>query len=98
MHIFGWSKRGAIMWGLFLILVGACILLSNYGLFSFPFKLARDWPMILIGWGILKIIDAFALSRGVRRQKKTSRPYQEIVCDLEAGKISAQEAIREMEE
>lgn len=103
MRIFGWSTRGMIMWGLFLILLGTVILLSNYGVWSFPFKLSRDWPMILIAWGVLKIIDAFSTSSGFWffsgcKKKHAPKDYRKIVDELEEGKITAEEAISEMEQ
>jgi len=102
MRIFGWSTRGMVMWGLFLVLLGTAILLSNYGVWNFPFKLSRDWPMILIAWGILKIIDAFTVAGGAwffSGCKKThvAKDVRKIVNELEAGKITVEEAVREME-
>lgn len=102
MRIFGWSTRGMIMWGLFLVLLGTVILLSNYGVWNFPFKLSRDWPMILIAWGILKIIDAFTFSSNAwffSSCKKTNgtKDVRKIVNELEEGKITVEEAVRKME-
>ncbi|MBI4833717.1 MAG: hypothetical protein HY811_02700 [Planctomycetes bacterium] len=42
------------------MLIGLYILLANYGIAGFSFEFSRDWPVILIAWGILKIIDALA--------------------------------------
>lgn len=103
MGIFGWSMRGMIMWGLFLILLGTAILMSNYGVWMFPFKLSRDWPMILIGWGILKLFDALTYAgrswfTGGSKKQPGPKDYRKIVDDLVEGRISGEEAIRDMEE
>ncbi len=99
MRIFGWTRRGTVMWGIFLVLVGTCILLGNYGVFSFPFKLARDWPVILIAWGVLKIIDVLAERRSFRPvhgKEAKAKDYKEVLRDLEEGNISTREAIHQM--
>lgn len=49
-----------LLWALLFILVGGIILMSNYGLIGFRFDLARDWPIILVAWGILKLIDVIS--------------------------------------
>jgi hypothetical protein len=103
MRILGWSIRGMVMWGVFLVLLGTVTLLANYGVWNFPFKLSRDWPMILIGWGLLKIIDAIVNSGGIRLfscNHKTTvvKDYRKIINDLENGKITAEEAVNKMEQ
>lgn len=54
------SRPRKIMWGLFWILLGLFLLLSNHGLLGFSFSFGRDWPIILIAWGVMKIVDLLA--------------------------------------
>jgi hypothetical protein len=49
------DKRNKILCGIFLIILGFILLLENYGIHIISIK--RDWPIILIAWGILKLID-----------------------------------------
>lgn len=49
------EKRRRIFWGLVFLLVGLCILLYNLGLIDQ--EMTRFWPVILILWGIKKLID-----------------------------------------
>ncbi len=56
-----------LMWGLFWILLGIFLLLSNHGLLGYHFSLSRDWPILLIAWGLMKIVDLVAWRDG--------RPY-----------------------
>src|SRR5437762_7893870 len=58
------SRRstGAIFWGLTLTAIGALLLLRNFG-YRIPIwgYVARYWPALLIGWGVLKIVDYYRL-------------------------------------
>ncbi|MFA5794698.1 MAG: DUF5668 domain-containing protein [Candidatus Brocadiia bacterium] len=47
------------LWALLFIVVGGVILMSNYGMISVSFDLAKNWPIILIAWGLLKLLDVF---------------------------------------
>src|SRR5438552_1821552 len=53
-------STGAIFWGLTLTATGALLLLRN---FAYPIPIwryvARYWPALLIGWGVLKIVDYY---------------------------------------
>ncbi len=53
-------STGAIFWGLTLTAIGALLLLRN---FAYPIPIwryvARYWPALLIGWGVLKIVDYY---------------------------------------
>lgn len=49
------SKRGKVFWGIVLVLVGALILLHNLGYVAKD--IIRFWPVLLILWGIKKLID-----------------------------------------
>ncbi len=58
------SRRGtgAIFWGLTLTAIGALLLLRNFG-YPIPIwgYVARYWPALPIGWGMLKIVDYYRL-------------------------------------
>jgi hypothetical protein len=47
-----------ILWAFFFITLGTVILLANYQALPFPVSLRLDWPVILIFFGISKLIDA----------------------------------------
>jgi hypothetical protein len=64
MFWFSHSRPRKIMWGLFWILLGLFLLLSNHGLLGFSFSFGRDWPIILIAWGVMKILDLIARRNG----------------------------------
>jgi hypothetical protein len=48
-------KRGRVFWGIVLVLVGLFILSHNLGFVSRD--IIRFWPVLLILWGIKKLID-----------------------------------------
>ncbi|MFA5536509.1 MAG: toast rack family protein [Bacillota bacterium] len=52
-------SRGRIFWGLLLVFFGAVLLLSNFGLVDRYFwsNLLRFWPVLLIIWGLLTVMD-----------------------------------------
>lgn len=64
MFWFSFSRPRKIMWGLFWILLGVFLLLSNHGLLGYDFSFSRDWPILLIAWGLMKIIDLLAWREG----------------------------------
>jgi hypothetical protein len=64
MFWFSFSRPRKIMWGLFWILLGIFLLLSNHGLLGFDFSFSRDWPILLIAWGLMKILDLVAWRDG----------------------------------
>ena len=49
------SKGGKIFWGIVLVLVGFFILFHNLGFVGQD--IIRFWPVLLILWGIKKLID-----------------------------------------
>ena len=49
------SKGGKIFWGIVLVLVGLFILLHNLGFMDQD--IIRFWPVLLILWGIKKLVD-----------------------------------------
>jgi hypothetical protein len=48
-------KGSKVFWGIVLVLVGFFILFHNLGFVSRD--IIRFWPMLLILWGIKKLID-----------------------------------------
>jgi len=56
------SRRsaGVIFWGLTLVTIGGLLLANNlgYSIHVWPY-IARYWPALLIGWGLLKFVDYF---------------------------------------
>ncbi len=57
-------SAGGIFWGLILIAVGGLFLARNLG-YSIPIwrGIARYWPLLLIVWGGLKLVDYFRYRR-----------------------------------
>jgi hypothetical protein len=49
------SKGGKIFWGVVLVLLGVLILLRNFGYLEY--EIVRFWPVLLILWGIKKLVD-----------------------------------------
>jgi hypothetical protein len=64
MFWFSFSRPRKVMWGLFWVLLGLFLLLSNHGLLGYSFAFSRDWPILLIAWGLMKIIDLVAWRDG----------------------------------
>jgi len=88
-----------IFWAFVCIAAGIAILLWNHDLISFSFSLSKDWPIILVALGILKLIDViFRRSRfSVNfHGRNKSENIDGVLEDLEKGKITAQEAARKM--
>lgn len=100
--ISGLDRRRRIFWGIFIALLGTIILLSNYEVPWFSFKLSRDWPIILIALGILKIIDVFSgrdrYKSWCKSEATQNKDYRKIIEDLKDGSITAEEAIKKMKE
>ncbi|MGB8657861.1 MAG: DUF5668 domain-containing protein [Candidatus Zixiibacteriota bacterium] len=48
------GKSGKIFWGLVLVVAGVLILLRNFGYLEYD--IVRFWPVLLILWGIKKLI------------------------------------------
>ena len=105
MALLGFSRRSMVLWGVFLVILGICVLFSNYGVMSFPFNLSRDWPVILIAWGLLKIFDAFTYkpkgwlsffnAHSCADESKEDK-LKEVIEALEKGQITPEEAKREI--
>jgi len=79
-----WSRT---FWGLLLVVIGACILLSNFGILNFD----RDWPFILIIMGFYLLVRPSG--------KKPKKPdVRKILDRLEKGEIDSQTAARLIKE
>ena len=59
---------GAIFWGLVFVAFGALFLARNLG-YPVPLwtMLARYWPVLLIMWGLFKLIDAVRIGSGEKK-------------------------------
>ncbi len=66
-----------MMWFFLFIFVGVFLWLANLHIIN----LGRDWPVILIVFGLLMLL-------GIRKKSRKNR----ILYDLEHGKISVEEA------
>src|SRR6516162_3698385 len=57
-------SAGVIFWGLILVTIGVLMLAYNLG-YPIPIwaYVARYWPALLIGWGLLKFVDYFRFRR-----------------------------------
>ena len=49
------GRGGKVFWGLVLILIGVLILLDNLGYLTHD--IIRFWPVLVIIWGIKKLVD-----------------------------------------
>ena len=56
------ASAGSIFWGVTLVAVGGLLLARNLG-YSIPIwgPLVRYWPVLIIGWGVLKLVDYYRL-------------------------------------
>lgn len=53
-------RRGSIFWALILIAVGGLFLYQNFNPNVHPWEIvARFWPIVIIFWGVSKLIDYF---------------------------------------
>ncbi|MEO0092660.1 MAG: DUF5668 domain-containing protein [candidate division WOR-3 bacterium] len=73
--------------GIILIILGLWIWLSYLGVPYISFH--KNWPLLLVGLGIYIIIR-----RLIRRSLRVNR--QQVLNDLEKGKISVEEAIEQL--
>jgi DUF4097 and DUF4098 domain-containing protein YvlB len=60
----GRRSAGSIFWGLVLVSIGGLLLAHNLG-YSVPVwnALALYWPVLVIIWGVVKLVDYYRLSR-----------------------------------
>jgi len=62
------KQRGALAWGIILIVIGVLFILENIGVDAWE-NLFRLWPLILIVWGAWKLY--FGL-----KERKEAAPVQ----------------------
>jgi len=69
------TSTGSIFWGATLVAVGGLLLARNFG-YSIPIwgPLARYWPVLIIVWGLLKLVDYFRM-----RNDPNRRPFSPAV-------------------
>ncbi len=55
-------SAGSVFWGIILVTIGALLLARNLG-YVIPIwgPLAKYWPVLIIAWGMLKLVDYFRL-------------------------------------
>ena len=100
--MFAFSLR-KFFWGLFVIFVGGMLWASNLGYISVSFRFGRDWPIILVGIGLMSIWDALFGRhwwghRFHRPRTENKDKIETVLRDLEKGEINAEEAARRMGE
>ncbi len=97
------GKRMArrVIWALFWIALGTFILLSNYGMLSLSLK--RDWPILLIAYGVVSLID-LVFTRGHRHppfpddREDRKRKRREILLAVQEGRMNAEDAAQKLKE
>ena len=102
MFCFYENRSRKLLWGLFWLALGAFLLLSNYGVIGYQFSFSRDWPILLIAWGIMKIFDTLIWRRGkkdrinVLHSEGDSQSRAQIIKAVEDGKMGAEEAAQRL--
>jgi hypothetical protein len=97
------GKRTArrVLWALFWIALGAFILLSNYGMYNLSLK--RDWPILLIAYGLVSLID-LVFTRGHKPppfqndREERKRKRQDILLAVQEGRMKAEDAAEKLRE
>lgn len=64
------KRKEPLIWGLVLIIIGLVFILENMGCNAWDL-VWRFWPVILIVWGAVKLIDGIKRSR---ENTETPRP------------------------
>src|SRR6185295_7289330 len=56
------TSAGSIFWGITLVAIGGLLLARNFG-YVIPIwgPLARYWPVLIIAWGFLKLLDYYRM-------------------------------------
>lgn len=97
--MFAFSLR-KFFWGLVIAGIGGLIWADNLELINLSFKFSRDWPLIIVAIGLMSIWDALFGRQWWGHKAPAARRGRantaKILEDLEAGRISAEEAARLM--
>ena len=91
-------KSSKLKWGLVLIAIGSVLWAHNFGLLSLSFNFSRDWPVILIAFGLLGIWKSIALKASSEKMssKSNKRAIGDILKDIESGTKTAEDVILEL--
>ena len=91
-------KSSKLKWGLILIAIGSIIWAHNYGLLSVSFNFSRDWPILLIAFGLLGIWKSISFKERFEKipSKEKKRAIIDILEDIESGSKTAEDAISEL--
>jgi ABC-type amino acid transport system permease subunit len=78
-----------IGWGIFLVLLGAWMWLSELGVPYISF--ATNWPLLIVAFGVYIIVH-----RVSRHRRWHRRSASRVLSDLESGRIDADKAVEEI--
>jgi len=78
-----------IGWGIFLVLLGAWMWLSELGVPYISF--ATNWPLLIVAFGVYIIVQ-----RVSRHRRWHRRSASRVLSDLESGRIDADKAVEEI--
>ena len=90
-------------WGLILIGIGGLLWAHNFGLLAFSISFSRDWPLIVVAFGLISVWNALFgrhwwRAKGAKWGRGADKDrIKEILEELEKGAISADEAAKRME-
>jgi len=89
-----------VLWALFAIVAGIYLLLSNYDLIDYKLDFSRDWPVLLVIFGVVALLNAFGVKKRKKvtvRIEKTGEEYcKQVLDELERGTINADEAEKKL--
>ena len=90
-------------WGLILISIGGLLWARNFGLVAFSINFSRDWPLIIVFFGLIAVWKAlfgrhwWSVKYAPGRHNSDKDEIARILEKLEKGEISADEAAKRME-
>lgn len=89
-------KSQKFKWGLILIAIGSVVWAHNYGLLSFSFSFSRDWPVVLIAFGLFGVWKSFFFYSEKTPSKRKRRAIGDVLRDIERGAKTAEDAVKEL--
>jgi len=100
--MFAFSLR-KFFWGLLVISIGLLLWAHNYGLIALSFSFSRDWPIVIVLVGLMSVWNALFgrhwwSKSGCESKEHIPSRARRILEDVENGNISAEEAIKKMDE